>query len=201
MPNKSVTRGNGLLEKYLSIKRSEMANKLIPEDRRNGKILDIGCGTSPYFLLNTRFNKKYGLDQYAKLNGSNNIILKKFNITAKERLPFLSNYFDIITMLAVFEHIEPDHLSYILSEILRILKVNGKFIMTTPCVWADKLLRMMAKINLVSSEEINEHKGAYNHDNIANYLKKAGFKKKNMEFGYFELFLNNWCSAKKDSLQ
>ena len=31
----------------------------------------------------------------------------------------------------------------------------------------------------------------------ANYLKKAGFPEKNIEAGYFELFLNNWIVARK----
>ena len=55
----------------------------------------------------------------------------------------------------------------------------------------------MAKINLVSQEEINEHKAAYSHIHIKKHLKKAGFKEKNMQFGYFELFLNNWCYVDK----
>ena len=99
--------------------------------------------------------------------------------------------------IAVFEHIEPIYLNCILGEIFRILKKHGVFIMTTPCTWTDKLLKIMAKVNLVSSEEINEHKKAYNHIDIAGYLEKAGFKKNNMQFGYFELFLNNWCYVDK----
>ncbi|MDP2947815.1 MAG: hypothetical protein Q8N88_06895, partial [Nanoarchaeota archaeon] len=56
------TRGTGLLEKYLAKKRAHMANKLIPESLRRGRILDVGCGETPFFLLNTKFNEKYGID-------------------------------------------------------------------------------------------------------------------------------------------
>ena len=60
----NVTRGSGYLEKFLAKKRLQMANKLIPTSFRQGKILDIGCGSYPYFLLNTPFRKKYGIDPH-----------------------------------------------------------------------------------------------------------------------------------------
>ena len=58
-----VTRGHGLLERFLARKRACMANQLIPSHLRNGRILDIGCGSFPYFLLNTVFTEKCGLDK------------------------------------------------------------------------------------------------------------------------------------------
>ena len=37
------TRGSGILEGFLSKKRTEKANSLISKSLTNGKILDIGC--------------------------------------------------------------------------------------------------------------------------------------------------------------
>ena len=96
-------------------------------------------------------------------------------------------------MLAVFEHIEPEKLPYLLGEIRRILKPGGIFFMTTPCPWSDKLLKTLAKYHIVSQEGMNEHKGAYTHKEIADYFAKGGFKYEKMGFGYFELFLNSWA--------
>ena len=45
-----MTRGKGLLEPMLADLRAQRANKLIPSTSRTGRILDIGCGTYPYFL-------------------------------------------------------------------------------------------------------------------------------------------------------
>jgi len=51
------------------------------------KILDIGCGTYPFFLLNTEFNKKYGMDPSLKIDKyDENIILKTSGIKNGERL-------------------------------------------------------------------------------------------------------------------
>ena len=58
-----VTRGDGFLEEFLARQRSRQANSLIPESARNGRVLDIGCGSHPLFLLTTRFAERYGLDR------------------------------------------------------------------------------------------------------------------------------------------
>ena len=63
LPKERVTRGSGLLETFLARRRAEMANRLIPSISRAGCIADIGCGRHPYFLLNTIFSRKIGLDK------------------------------------------------------------------------------------------------------------------------------------------
>lgn len=199
MRNKNVTRGYGLLERFLSKKRSIMANDLIPVKCRSGKILDIGCGTIPYFLLNTEFNEKFGLDPNLLEGKENrkNIILRRFDVEQNDKLPFNDNYFNIVTMLSVLEHINQDRILNILIEIRRVLKENGRFILTTPCPWTEKVLRIMANLKFVSSKEIEEHKALYNRSTISYFLKKAGFNKDNINFGYFELFMNNWIYVDK----
>ena len=58
-----MTRGKGLLEPMLADLRAQRANKLIPSSLRTGRILDIGCGTYPYFLAHTSFAEKFAIDQ------------------------------------------------------------------------------------------------------------------------------------------
>jgi SAM-dependent methyltransferase len=199
MSKANVTRGYGLLEKFLAKKRARVANRLIPDKLRHGKILDIGCGTMPFFLLNVRFAQKFGLDPALRGNliANENMVLKRFDIEENIKLPFQDDFFDVVTMLAVFEHIDPDMLVDVLEEIKRVLKKDGRFILTTPSPRSDKLLGLMTKLGLVSQEEINEHKTTYNNVSIARFLDRAGFKRKNMKFGYFEFFLNNWACVDK----
>jgi len=198
---KNVTPGHGLLEKFLSKKRAGLANQLIQKHYIHSRILDIGCGVIPLFLMSTYFDEKFGVDPHINysLQGhkDENLNLIKFDVEENQTLPFEDKFFDVITMLAVFEHIEPEKLPRILNEIHRILKPGGVFLMTTPCPWSDKLLRLMARLSIVSQEGVNEHKGAYSHEDLAGYLSRGGFDRKKMSFGYFELFLNSWAIAEK----
>ena len=192
-----ATRGYGLLEGFLARKRAEMANKLIPSHLRKGRILDIGCGTYPFFLFNTSFSEKYGLDKAVQESDFNTfqkdrIHLKHYNVEQEGIIPFDNGYFDVVTMLAVFEHIEPRRLIDILKETHRVLKPGGMFIMTTPASWTDGLLRLMAKLMLVSPVEIEEHKDTYTAQKIASILETGGFPKELIRYGYFECFMNIW---------
>ncbi len=191
----NLTRGDGLLEGYLAKKRADKANKLLKDTRRE-VILDIGCGSFPYFLLNTSFNKKYGIDPSLGTTSVKDLILKKEDVTNK-CLSFEDNYFDAVTMLAVFEHIEHDKLRMVLTEIRRVLKKNGVFVITTPAPWSDKLLHFMAMFSIISKEEIHEHKHNLSHKKIKDYLVETGFSRNKIKNGFFEGFMNMWFRAEK----
>jgi ubiquinone/menaquinone biosynthesis C-methylase UbiE len=193
-----VTRGVGLLENYLARQRANIANKLISNGRKKEKILDIGCGSYPYFLINSSFREKHGIDPSVNLNLEKNksVILKKIDIE-KNKLAFKDNTFDAVTMLAVFEHINNDKLQFVLREIYRVLKKGGVFVITTPAPWADWILHFMGKVHLISKEEIEDHKHNHNNVRINSLLESAGFKKDNINSGLFELGMNMWFSAKK----
>jgi len=55
----------------------------------------------------------------------------------------------------------------------------------------------MAKFKLISSEEIHEHKHNHQRKKIEDFLENAGFKKKNIKSGFFELGFNMWFKATK----
>ncbi|MFH1393048.1 MAG: class I SAM-dependent methyltransferase [Patescibacteria group bacterium] len=199
--NQNVTRGYGLLEKFLAKKRGKMADSLIPLSRRKGRILDVGCGSYPLFLLSIDFAEKYGLDKVD--NKQKDILLNRgisfleYDIEHQNNLPYQNNFFDAVTILAVFEHIEPKKIPAILREIYRILKPGGVCILTTPSVWAVLPLKIMAKMHLVSSTELAEHKYAYKPSELIAIFEKTPFAKENLQSGYFELGMNIWVTAKK----
>jgi 2-polyprenyl-3-methyl-5-hydroxy-6-metoxy-1,4-benzoquinol methylase len=202
--NQRVTRGFGLLENYLTKKRTRQANALIPDSFRQGRVLDIGCGRYPYFLLNTEFNEKYGIDQSSEITQSHtpsspdqSIHLKKWDFGHKTGLPFDSDYFDVVTMLAVYEHIKNTQSRQLATEIHRVLKKGGLFIMTTPAGWAKPLLWLLARLRLVSPVEVYDHKETYSHKKIIRILEDSGFKKENITLGYFEIFMNIWGKIRK----
>lgn len=187
-----------MLEPYLARKRSEMANSLIDSGRRSGKILDIGCGVYPYFLRNTDFKSKIGIDQAVEVSrvDDRNIKLDKINFEDK-KLPYKNDFFQVVTMLAVFEHINKEKLQFVLKEVKRVLVPGGIFIITTPSPWSDKILHLLSRSGLISQEEIHDHKHNMSRENINKILSEVGFDNKKIKKGYFELGFNMWFVAEK----
>jgi hypothetical protein len=114
--NETVTRGHGLLEPLLARLRTRMAEKLIPEALRKGRILDIGCGSYPYFLSHTSFKEKFAIDQLPPSDEVQGIAWHTLDLNAKPSIPFPDDYFNVVTMLAVVEHLDPNSLISLFTE-------------------------------------------------------------------------------------
>jgi SAM-dependent methyltransferase len=197
--NQHFTRGRGLLEPWLAKMRAQRANRLIPAELRAGRILDIGCGSYPYFLSHTVFQQKFAVDQLPpnELGQRLDIQWYTLDLNSTPKLPFEDNFFNAVTLLAVVEHLNPNSMAALFQETYRVLQPNGVVIMTTPAAWSDGLLKMMARIGLVSAEEIHEHVFAYNLPLLGWYFGRAGFEMTKVDFGYFEFMLNMWAVARK----
>lgn len=193
----SVTRGHGLLEPLLARLRAQKANQLIPDSLRQGRILDIGCGSYPYFLAHTSFQEKFAIDQLEPAHAVPEIHWHTLDLNQDARLPFPDQFFTAITMLAVAEHLNPNSLIALLQEAHRALAPGGMVILTTPAAWSDGLLHFMTRFNLVSAEEINEHVYSYTLPLLGWCFGRAGFAMDKVKFGYFELMLNLWATAER----
>ncbi len=192
-----ATRGKGLLESWLARMRARQANRLIPAHLREGRILDIGCGSYPYFLTHTYFSEKFAVDQMTPKFPHHDIEWFTLNLDSKPTLPFDDEFFSVVSMLAVVEHLDPSKLVVLLNEVSRTLIPNGTLVITTPAVWSNQLLKLMAKINLVSAEEIEDHVFLYTLPLLGWYFGKSGFDMQKIRFGYFEFLLNMWACAEK----
>lgn len=194
------TRGKGLLEPLLARWRAGKANTLIPAGLRSGRILDIGCGSYPYFLSHTSFQQKFAVDQLPLDPASASqfqIHHYTINLNQKPELPFEEDFFAAITLLAVVEHLDPASMAKLFKETYRVLQLGGMVIMTTPAVWSDGLLKAMARLGLVSAAEIDEHAYTYTLPLLGWYFGQAGFEMEKIRFGYFEFTLNMWATATK----
>lgn len=106
--------------------------KIVYKHKLNGNLLDIGCATGE-FLKNLSLNgnwKLYGIEPNtsARKKTENETDIQTFPDLFEARFP--SDYFDIVTMWDVIEHISnPNEL---LIEINRILRVSGVLIIKTP---------------------------------------------------------------------
>ena len=191
------TRGKGLLEPFLARQRARQANLLIPPDLRTGRILDIGCGSFPYFLSHTFFTEKFAIERNVPGEPPPDIRWCALDLNRETQLPFEEGFFSVITLLAVVEHLDPTKLTSLFQEAYRVLHPGGRVIITTPAAWSDKLLHGMARVHLVSAEEIEEHAYAYTLPLLGWYFGRAGFAMNKVRVGYFELMLNMWATAER----
>jgi len=195
----SATRGFGLLENILARQRYRMADSLIADGQRQGKILDIGCGEFPEFLTQTPFKEKVGLEKIPReqRHEAADVVMVDFDFDHQDRMPLGDEDVDVVTMLAVAEHLEIEQLRVCFKEVFRILKTNGTFILTLPAFWTEPVLKILARLGLVSSVEIAEHKCHYKAEQLKPLLASAGFAREYLQYGYFECFMNMWVRVDK----
>jgi SAM-dependent methyltransferase len=186
------------MESFLASRRRRRAERLIPEHLRAGRILDIGCGSLATFLRELRFGERYGLDRLPLADsGDPGLKLVRHDINDSGGLPFADSFFDVVTMLAVFEHVETVALKRCLREIHRVLRPGGLYVMTTPARWTEGILKTMANLALVSAEEVDEHKAQYSRSEIVGLLIEAGFTGSDIRHGAFEARMNLWAVGEK----
>jgi SAM-dependent methyltransferase len=203
MSTSPVTRGYGVLESFLAKKRVAMANRLIGS--RTGNVLDIGCGSFPLFLSQSSFSQKTGIDQVVTPEQKDAWATRGVTLIAQDldrapSLPFPDAQFDVVTMLAVFEHMDGPQLRAAIKEIHRVLKPGGTYVLTTPAKWTSPILSALSFLRLVSPDEIDEHQEMHTHGSIKKILMDAGFCEGEITQGSFECGMNLWATASKSSL-
>lgn len=101
--------------------------KLAPQI--TGKLLDVGCGTKPYKHL-FHAAEYIGLDIDTTLNREDKDIDFFYD---GNHFPFPDKSFDSLLCSQVFEHVfNPENF---LKEMNRVLKMDGKALITVPFVW------------------------------------------------------------------
>lgn len=162
--------------------------RIAPYIKRGSIVADLGCGYDGRFLkiISNKIRKGVGVDICVSTNKIHkNITLIESDIN--KRLPLEDSNFDIVTAMAVIEHIENPK-KFIL-EINRILKKNGRLIITTPSTIAKPLLDFLAfKMHSLSNSEISDHKQYFDQNGIAKLLLVCGFK--NIKVKTFEMGFN-----------
>lgn len=111
------------------ISRYQQVIKLIPK-KKNQRILDIGCGDGVLLSL-IKNARLYGVDlDQDSLDFAATKIKAKLVKASAEKLPFKNNLFDVVIATEIIEHLSKPEL--MLKEIKRVLKPNGRVIISTP---------------------------------------------------------------------
>lgn len=123
----------------------------------SGVMLDFGCGSKPYKDL-IKVDQYIGLDYQTDDHTIEHDEVDVFYDGV--RIPFPNNHFDSVLSSEVFEHLF--ELDKLLGELHRVLKPNGKMLITCPFVWAEHLVPF--------------DYARYTRFGLEHLLKKHGFK-------------------------
>jgi 2-polyprenyl-3-methyl-5-hydroxy-6-metoxy-1,4-benzoquinol methylase len=151
-------------------------SKVTREIGRNDNVLDFGCGSQGYFLKNmaSQIKEGVGIDYDVKNKKLGNLQFINFKFISK--FPEGIGKFDKVVMLAVLEHIDLKMVDKLFQEFGRILKNNGKIILTTPTPISKSVLEMMAKWHILNDGEINDHKKYYTAEDISEIASENKLK-------------------------
>lgn len=159
---------------FLPLKPIIRTVKTVP----GGKVLDVGCGSGAFLLLLRNFGMECHGVETGRLNKD---FVKKHELDIKNcsiiEANFPNNYFDVITMNHVLEHVENP--TKTIKELYRILKPGGTLIIATP--QSHSLAYKIFKEYWVQLD-VPRHLFTFSTKILKQYVKKAGFKVKKMRY-------------------
>jgi 2-polyprenyl-3-methyl-5-hydroxy-6-metoxy-1,4-benzoquinol methylase len=149
----------------------------------NRNILDIGCYDGTFLgLIRNRQNNFLGLDASdwgIEQCRKKNVHAQQFFFDDSSPLPFENNFFDLVVAGEIIEHIYDTDL--FLEEIKRILKPQGKILLSTPNIasFGRRLLLLFGKNPIIETtpNEPNSsgHIRYFTFESIGQLLKKHNF--------------------------
>lgn len=182
------------LENFLSNRRMKQVIRSIPN---NSVVCDIGCGYRGRFLFTYQdhFSKAYGFDIAVDTNLSNErMILQSADLN--QHIPLPDNTLDVATSLAVLEHLS--NREQHLREVYRVLKPDGRLLLTTPTPANKPLLEFLAfRLHVIDATEITDHKCYLSGEDLRQLLVKIGFSNDQITTSTWQFGLNNFVVAIK----
>lgn len=136
--------------------------------KNNISLLNIGVGNGYLEKLLQLKNKKiklFGIDiSDHSIRNIKDKVGGTFKVSNITKIPFKNSLFDIVTALDILEHLNLGELNTGLKEIRRILKDNGRLIISVPLN------------EKYTDRKINRHLISFSKKSILNILRKNNFK-------------------------
>lgn len=173
-------------DRLIQIGRFSKVKRLIPE---NASVLDFGCGDGAFLRHLNRNVACIGIDRIVPPSAGN---LTFIQTDLEQVLPLPSDSIDVITALAVLEHLAAPE--QFVSESYRLLKDGGRIILTTPSPAARPVLELLAfRLGLISKNDIADHKKYHAVDELRGLF--AAFS--SVRISHFQFGLNTLLWAIK----
>ena len=161
--------------------------KIRPYIKQGVRLLDVGCGDGVVFRrLQPLIKEGVGIDSDLDRvvdRGYYRLVPGMF----PDDVPQHTGSFDVITMLAVLEHIPPERQPHVARRCAMLLAPSGRLIITVPSPAVDQILHVLRRIPfLYEGRSLHQHYGfdAANTPSIFSALTLLKAEK-------FQLGLNN----------
>ena len=95
------------------------------------RVLDVGCAGGHY-LLAFKEKARFGIDYDKKVLNDTKF---KANLTVgniTKKFPYKNNFFDLVIVSHVLEHLEKEEIFFVFGEFQRILNNNGLLVINSP---------------------------------------------------------------------
>ncbi len=172
------------MDYFLQNWRSRMAEKYIcPGD----VLLDIGCYDGSFLAkVQDRVSCVVGLDIAVPLAVVPEVQDRLIVADISAGLPFPDGIFDVVSLLAVFEHLQNNE--FVVPELSRLLRPGGRVVLTVPGGYVDRVLDLLIAIGMADGMSLEEHHG-YQAADTPPLFEKHGFALQSWR--RFQLGLNN----------
>jgi SAM-dependent methyltransferase len=145
--------------------------------RREGNVLDIGCGAGNMIHHLARYGRVQGIEVDARpvaMAQARGYDVRQADAT--RGIPFPDASFDLVTALDVIEHVDADEA--ILREAFRVARPGATLAISVPAfqwLWS-------------YNDVLNGHKHRYTPGELRERVERAGFRVKRLTFGFFLVF-------------